>query len=102
MAEKSFVDAEKVSQLNDKVYERGMIDREHLLDFLTCVDTNDQKAIVTAVKDWLQSLHDDSKYSKIIFPQNDIEAILGDLDSYGRVQPETILQFKEQSSKALL
>lgn len=102
MAEKSFVDAEKVSQLNNKVYERGMIDREHLLDFLTCVDTNDQKAIVTAVKDWLQSLHDDSKYSKIIFPQNDIEAILGDLDSYGRVQPETILQFKEQSSKALL
>lgn len=101
MADKSFVDAEKVEELNDKIYDRGMVDREHLLEFLECINTSDQKTIVEAVKDWLKSLHDDPKYDKIVFPGSDIEAILGDLDSYGRVQPETIMKFKEESSRSM-
>lgn len=101
MAEESFIDTEKVAQLNDKVYERGVVDREHLLEFLTCIDTNDQQAIVTAVKNWLQSLQDDPKYDKITFPKNDINLILGDLASYGRVQPETVMKFRENSDRDL-
>lgn len=101
MADKSFVDEEKVATLNDKIYERGMIDRSHLLEFLSYIDTNDQQTIVKAVKDWLEGLHSDPKYSKVFFPQGDIQAILGDLDSYGRVQPDTIMQFKENSSRDL-
>lgn len=97
----SFIDENKVKELNDKVYERGMIDREHLLEFLTCITTNDQKAIVEEVKKWITGLHEDPKYDKIQFPNKDIEAILGDLDSYGRVQPDTIMQFKEASNRSL-
>lgn len=97
----SFVNQDKVKTLNDKVYERGSIDREHLMEFLTCVETNDETTIVTEVQKWLTSLHDDPKYDKIHFPTGDIEAVLGDLDSYGRVQPETILQFKQNSNKAI-
>lgn len=101
MVNQTSVDTEKLKELNDRVYERGMIDREHLLDFLTYVKTNDQMTIVNAVKEWLQTLHDDPKYDKVVFPKNDINNILGDLDSYGRVQPETIMKFKEDSDRAL-
>lgn len=97
----SFVNPDKLQELNDKVYQLGSIDREHLLEFLSLIDTNDQEAIVKEVRDWLIALHGDPKYDKIRFPDKDIEAIIGDLDSYGRVQPETILKFKEQSNKTL-
>jgi hypothetical protein len=97
----SHTDKTKVAELNDKVYERGMIDREHLLEFLTLIDTNDQQTIVAEVKNWITKLHEDPKYDKIRFPGKDIDAIIGDLDSYGRVQPETIYQFKQQSNKSL-
>lgn len=95
------VDRDKVSKLNDKVYENGGIDREHLLEFLTLIDTNDAPAIIAEVKNWLTKLHDDPKYTKVRFPKGDIDAIIGDLDSYGRVQPETILQFKQSSSRTV-
>lgn len=101
MTKKSFVDTDKLKELNDKIYEVAYIDREHLLEFLTLVDTNDAKSIVAEVEKWLNDLHGDPHYSKIRFPQGDIEAVLGDLDSYGRVQPETVLKFKEQSNKTL-
>ncbi len=101
MAESSFIDPNRVKKLNDKIYERGMVDREHLLEFLANLNTNDAETIVTEVKTWLTILHDDPKYDKIVFPDKDIEAVLGDLDSYGRVQAETILKFKEQSNKTL-
>lgn len=95
------VDRDKVSTLNDKVYENGGIDREHLLEFLTLIDTNDATTIIAEVKNWLTKLHADPKYTKVRFPQGDIDAIIGDLDSYGRVQPETILQFKQSSSRTV-
>lgn len=99
--EKSYVNPDKVKELNAKVYERGHIDREHLLEFLTLIDTNDAQSIIAEVRKWLTSLHDDPTYSKVVFPQGDIDAVIGDLDSYGRVQSETILQFKQASSHAL-
>lgn len=95
------VDRDKVSTLNDKVYENGGIDREHLLEFLTLIDTNDATTVIAEVKNWLTKLHEDPKYTKVRFPQGDIDAIIGDLDSYGRVQPETILQFKQSSSRTV-
>lgn len=95
------VDRDKVSMLNDKVYKNGGIDREHLLEFLTLINTNDAQTIINEVKNWLTKLHDDPKYTKVRFPKGDIDAIIGDLDSYGRVQPETILQFKQSSSRTV-
>lgn len=96
-----FADSEKVAALNQKVYERGTVDREHLLEFLTLLNTNDATTIITEVKSWLQKLHDDPKYDKVYFPGKDIDAIIGDLDSYGRVQPETIMAFKQNSNRTL-
>jgi hypothetical protein len=101
MAESSFIDPNRVKKLNDKVYELGSIDREHLLEFLTNLNTNDAETIITEVKTWLTILHNDPKYDKIRFADKDIEAVLGDLDSYGRLQPETIMQFKQASNRSL-
>lgn len=102
MAERqSFVNQDKVAELNDRIYQRASVDRADMLEFLTLIDTNDAKTIIEEVKSWLQSLHDDPKYSKIIFPRGDIDAIIGDLDSYGRLQPETILDYKQSSNKTL-
>lgn len=98
---KSFVDSDKVKELNDKVYERGSLDREHLMEFLTCVDTNNAPDIIAETQKWLEELHANPKYSHIVFPRGDIEAIIGDLDSYGRVQAETIMKFKENSSRTI-
>lgn len=95
------IDQDKVKTLNDKVYDNGGIDREHLLEFLTLIETNDSKTIIAEVRNWLTKLHEDPKYTKVRFPKNDIDAIIGDLDSYGRVQPETIYQFKQSSSRTL-
>lgn len=101
MSERSYINPDKVKALNEKVYERGMVDREHLLELLTCIETNDAKSIIKEVQNWLTSLHDDPKYDKIHFPQGDIDAIIGDLDSYGHVSSEHILQFKQSSSRTL-
>lgn len=104
MAEKkSFVNPDDVNKLNDKVYQRGLIDREHVLEFLTLIDTTDAKVIIKEVQTWLKNLHEDPKYDKVVFPRgdDDIDAIIGDLDSYGRVQPETILEYKMKSNKTL-
>lgn len=102
MAErKNFVDQDKLNALNDEVYKRGAVDRAHLMDFLALVDTSDAEQIVKEVRAWLQNLHDDPKFSKVTFRDGDIDAILGDLDSYGRVQPETIMQYKQTSNRTL-
>lgn len=85
--------------LNAKVKERGHLDREHLMEFLQIVPTSEATVIIQEVRDWLTTLHDDPAYDKVIFPQGDIDAVIGDLDSYGRLQPETILDFKQASSK---
>lgn len=90
-----------VEKLNDKIYENGGIDRMHILEFLETIETNDGRAIVQKVQKWLESLHNDPHYSKVEFPTGDIQAILGDLDSYGRVQAETIQEFKQQYPKTV-
>jgi hypothetical protein len=102
MAEHRFlVKQSDLKKLEADVYNKGHIDREHLVVFLEMIPTNDGKAIVEEVRAWLQKLQDDPKYDKITFPRGDIEAVLGDLDSYGRVQPDTIAALKEQSNRSL-
>lgn len=96
----SFVNQDKVLALNEKVRQLGSVDREHILEFLTLVETNDADTIVKEVKVWLAAVHSDPNIP-VNFPPGDIEAIIGDLDSYGRVQPETIMQFKQASNRSL-
>ena len=97
----SFTDPTKVETLNKKIYDRGYIDREHLMEFLSLIDTNDAQTIIDEVHKWLTAIHDDPTYSKITFREGDIDAIIGDLDSYGRVQPENILSYKQSSNRTL-
>ena len=98
----SKVKQEDLDQLNAKVKEAGYVDREHLLEFLTFIPDNNAEQVKNEVKNWLTSLHLDPAFDKIQFPDGHIDAVIGDLDSYGRVRPETIQQFKEQSSQVLL
>jgi len=101
MQRESFIDPAKLSELNDKVYNNAAVDREHLMELLTLIDTNDAETIITEVKNWLKALHDNPKFDKIRFNDGEAEAVIGDLDSYGRVQPETIMQYKQNSNKTL-
>lgn len=101
MAEKTYVNPDKLEELNAKVFERGYVDREHLLEFLSAIESNDADTIIREVKNWLTALHEDPHYDKVRFPQGDIDAVIGDLDSYGRLQAETVLQFKQNSNKTL-
>lgn len=90
---------DKLDKLNRKVKDKGFIDREHLMEFLTLIPSNNADHIIEHTKNWLQNLHDDPEYDKIVFPKGDIDAVLGDLDSYGRVATDTILKFREHSNK---
>lgn len=90
---------DKLQKINDDVKQRGYVDREHILQFLQALPTNDASTIISEVKAWLQYLHDDSDYDKVRFADGDIDAVIGDLDSYGRVQPQTILEYKQTSNK---
>lgn len=97
----SFIDQEKLSALNDKVYERGHVDREHIMELLSLIKTNDAQSIIDIVKKWLIARHEDPKFDKVVFPEGDINAILSDLDSYGRVSAQNLAEFKGQSNKSL-
>jgi hypothetical protein len=97
----SYVDAEKVKYLNQKIYEKGYVDREHLMEFLAGINTNDAQSVITEVKKWLTDLHNDPTFDKVRFPQGDIDAVIGDLDSYGRVQPDKLADYKGNSSRTL-
>jgi hypothetical protein len=97
----SLIPMDELQTLNQDVKEKGYVDREHLMKFLTLIPTNEAPVIIQEVKDWLQFLHNSSDYSSIVFPTGDIEAVIGDLDSYGRVQPLTIQQFKQNSNKVI-
>lgn len=99
MASKSTIKKADLDKLNAKVKARGHVDREHLMEFLQIIPTSDALVIIQEVRQWLTDLRNDPNYEKVVFPQNDIDAIIGDLDSYGRVQPETILQFKQDSAR---
>ena len=97
----SKIKPDDLATLNGKVKERGHVDREHLMEFLTLIPTNDGDHIVKEVRSWLYDLHNDPTYSKVVFPQGDIEAVISDLDSYGHVSTETILKFKQENSKTV-
>jgi hypothetical protein len=97
----STIKDEDLQTLNSEIKLKGYIDREHLMKFLTFIPSNDGKTIISEVKDWIQGLHDDPSYSTIVFPNGDINAILGDLDSYGRVSTQTIQQFKQNSNRVV-
>lgn len=89
------VNESELQRLNEEVRKNGAVDRAHILAFLRLIPTNDGKVIVEQVRQWLSSLHD------VRFPQADIDAVIADLDSYGRVQPETILEFKRRAPREL-
>ena len=91
------MDKKKLAALNADVKLHGAVDRSHLLSFLQLNTNSDGKALVESVRNWLQQLHDDPTYTEVVFPKGDIDAVLGDLDSYGRVQADTIYQFKASS-----
>jgi hypothetical protein len=88
-------------EINQAIYKDGSVNREHILEFLRTIPTNDTMAIQAEVRTWLQTLHDDPYYSKISFPNenldglgvsgNAITRILGDLENYGRVTHETVI-----------
>jgi len=91
---KSLVKDADLALLNKKVKDKGFVDREHLLEFLTLIPTNDGVQIAEEVKTWLYALHNDPNFERINFPPGHIEAVLSDLDSYGRIQASTILKYK--------
>lgn len=95
------VDTDKVNALNEKVYEKGLVDREHLQEFLTFIETEDPKEIIREVKEWLTVLHQDSHFDKVTFPPGDIEATISNLDSYGRVKPEDLYEYRQNSSRVV-
>jgi len=90
---------DELQKLNDDVKQTGHVDREHILKFLQLIPTNDGVHIIQEVQKWLTDLHNDPTYDTVVFPQNDIQAIIADLDSYGHVSTETVLRFKEQYGK---
>ena len=95
----SLVPPEELTKLNDDVKQRGRVDREHLMSFLKLIPSNDGNQIIQEVQAWLRELHANPEYDKINFPGDDINAVISDLDSYGRVHPATIMKFKAQHSK---
>lgn len=95
------VDKDKLIKLNADIYEKARVDREHLLEYLTLLDTSDGQVVAAAVRKWLEELHADPKYDHIYFPDSEIEAILSDLGSYGRLQPNTILGLKHGNTHEL-
>lgn len=95
----SIVPQDKLDLLNADVKTRGHVDREHLMQFLSLIPSNDSHQIVAEVKAWLTALHENPEYDKINFPGDDINSILTDLDSYGHVQASTLYKLKEQHAK---
>lgn len=98
---KSLIDPSELEKLNDSIKEKTYVDREHILSFLRLIPTADGQHIIKEVELWLTNLHEDHEYDKIIFPKNDIQAIISDLDSYGHVDSETVLKFKEEFGKTV-
>lgn len=85
------------AEIEADIYDKGSVNREHLLAFLRLIPTSDSQVIAGTVKVWLQKLHTDPHFSRVSFPQVDgeyggvIDRVLNDLESYGRVQHETII-----------
>lgn len=84
-----------LEKIEADVYAKEHVDREHLLAFLRLQNTNDGPAITKSVENWLTKLHNDPHYSKVVFADGEIQKILGDLHSYNRLLPQTILELEE-------
>lgn len=83
------------------IYEAGAVHRNHMLDFLRLQTTSDQLINEQAVKDWLQKLHADTKFSKVVFMQGEIDRILSDLHVYGHVIHDTIQEGQDPNFQPL-
>lgn len=97
----SMIDQKELDALKAEINDKGYLDREHILKFLSLIPTNDGPTIVEEIKKWLYELHHDQSMPNVIFPQGDVEAIISDLDSYGRVRPETILAYKQTNPRQI-
>ena len=95
------MEKKKLEALNSDIKNKGYVDREHLLEFLRLIPDNNADNVAREVRDWLQSLHEDSELANVSFPQGDIDAIIADLGSYGRVQPGTIARLNEPTNRDL-
>lgn len=80
-----------IEEIKAAIWEAGSVNRDHLLAFLTLQNTSDAGELSRRTASFLTGLHNDPYYSKVVFPQGDIERVLGDLSSYGRVTQETII-----------
>jgi predicted Rossmann fold nucleotide-binding protein DprA/Smf involved in DNA uptake len=94
----STIDKTKLDAINEQVKAREHVDREHVKAVLEAIPTNEAKVIVEEIKHWLEELHNSKDFPKVVFPKGHIDAIIGDLESYGRVQPDTI--YREYAQKS--
>lgn len=88
------------AEIEQDIWNKASVNREHLLAFVRLIPTSDSQAIQVALKQWLQRLHEDPHFSKVRFPNGDvndagmlpnhIDRILDDLSSYGHITQETI------------
>lgn len=88
-----------LEDIQNDIYQQGVVTRGHLLEYLKLQDTSDNAEIARRVRDWLEGLHADPYYSKVRFQYDGVNAILGDLASYGRVMPETIMGNPQAETK---
>ncbi len=90
------------AEIEQDIWEKGSLNREHVLAFVSLLPDNDAANLRVAVKQWLGKLNDDPRLTKIFFipetttnqfgvHQNPADRILADLDNYGRIQHETII-----------
>jgi hypothetical protein len=96
-----WIDTTKLDKLNASIKKNGTLDRQDILNFLTYIDTTDANVIVTELRSWLSELHNNTEFPSLKFTDQDINDVIGDLDSYGVIQSDTILKFKEISSRNL-
>jgi len=97
----SKVNPDDLVVINSAVKAKGHLDRAHILQFLQAIPTTDGQHIILEVKKWLTDLHNDPTYATVSFPGDDINAIISDLDSYGRVSSDLLYQFKQEHGKTL-
>ena len=88
----------KLDNINQKVKARGHVDREHVKEMLESIPTSEAKVVIAEINNWLTELHNSKEFPKVVFPKGHIDAIIGDLESYGRVQPSTL--YREYSQKS--
>ena len=82
------------AEIEQDIWNKGTLDRTHLFNFLKLIPTSDGQDIKAAVNAWLSRLHKDPHFSKISFHQTTIDRVLSDLESYGHVTHETVIDAK--------